>query len=181
MKKHRFVVLLLCLTSCSISYNIEHTFESIPKHKAPDYSITKNWSALPFTKDYADIVPDTLLKDLQNESKIDVFFVHPTTFLDKETPEWNANINDSSINYYTDYWAVRHQATAFNNVGRIYAPRYRQAHIKSYYHIDHGGKEAILFAYEDVKKSFEYYLENYNNGRPLLLLLIAKVQLMLHF
>jgi hypothetical protein len=169
MRKFAFTILILCLSSCSISYNIEHSFESIPKHESPDYNKNNNWSALPFIDDYADIVPDTLLKNRQDESKIDVFFLHPTTFLDEHTPEWNASITDSTINYYTDYWAVRHQATAFNNVGRIYAPRYRQAHIKSYYHLDKGGKEAILFAYEDVKKAFEYYIEHYNNGRSFII------------
>ena len=89
MKNHLYIVLVFCLSSCSISYNVEHSFEAIPKHITPDYSNNSNWSALPFIDDYADIVPDTLLKNRQDDSKIDVFFLHPTTFLDEHTPEWN--------------------------------------------------------------------------------------------
>jgi hypothetical protein len=169
MKKYSFLLLIICLYSCSSSYNVRYDFKEIPKHKKPDYSNQANWSALPFTKDFADEVPNAELEDLQSESKIDVFFIHPTTFLDEKSPEWNASTQDSIINHYTDYWAIRHQATAFNNVGRIFAPRYRQAHIKSYYHLDKGGREAILYAYEDVKRAFEYYLENYNEGRPFII------------
>lgn len=169
MKKYSLLLFIIYISSCSSSYNVLHSFKYIPKHSAPDYSDHSNWSALPFTKDYADDVPNEELQDLQEQSEIDVFFIHPTTLLDEKSPEWNASISDSLINYYTDYWAVRHQATAFNNVGRIFAPRYRQAHIKSYYHLEKGGREAILFAYEDVKKAFEYYLKNYNNGRPFII------------
>jgi hypothetical protein len=169
MKKYSFLLFIVCIYSCSTSYNLRHSFKDIPKHNTPDYSNNSSWSALPFTKDYADDVPNEELQDLQEQSEIDVFFIHPTTLLDEKSPEWNASISDSLINYYTDYWAVRHQATAFNNVGRIFAPRYRQAHIKSYYHLEKGGREAILLAYEDVKKSFEFYLENYNKGRPFII------------
>ena len=65
--------------------------------------------------------------------------------------------------------AVKFQASVFNQVGRIYAPRYRQAHIKSFYDSTENGKAALDFAYEDVKKAFEYYLRNYNNGRPIII------------
>lgn len=165
---HKYAFLLI-LSSCSTSYNVKHSFNSIPHQKKPDYSLTNNWAALPFEDDYADFVPNSSLKNAQDSSEIDVFFVHPTTFFDRKTPEWNANVNHSSINYLTDYWAIKHQASVFNNVGKIYAPRYRQAHIKSYYNLDVGGREAILFAYEDVKRAFEYYLEHYNKGRPFII------------
>ena len=29
--------------------------------------------------------------------------------------------------------------------------------------------KAFDFAYEDIKKSFEYYLQHYNNGRPIII------------
>ena len=170
MNKFTLLLAIICMSSCnSIKYNIQYSYDEIPKHQAPEYSKTEHWSALPFKKDYADLVPDTTLSNLQDESNIDVFFIHPTTFMTKKSPEWNASTEDSLINYYTDYWAVRHQATAFNNVGRIFAPRYRQAHIKSYYYLDQGGEKAILLAYEDVKNAFEYYLEHYNNNRPFII------------
>lgn len=162
-----FLILIIC--SCGTSYNTVYSFRHIPQHQAPDYSNPDHWAALPFKRDYADEVPNDMIKDQQKQSKIDVFFIHPTTFGDPDSPEWNASVSDSLTNHYTDFWAIRHQATAFNNVGKIYAPRYRQAHIKSYYHLDEGGREAILFAYEDVKKAFEYYLKYYNQGRAFII------------
>lgn len=169
MKKYSFLLFIITIYACNTSYNVHYSFKDIPIHDAPDYSNYSNWSALPFIKDYADEVPNEEYQNLQEQSKIDVFFIHPTTLLNNKSPEWNASISDSQINYFTDYWPIRHQASVFNNVGRIFAPRYRQAHIKSYYHIENGGREAILFAYEDIKKAFEYYLENYNKGRPFII------------
>jgi hypothetical protein len=51
----------------------------------------------------------------------------------------------------------------------VYAPYYRQAHLRSYYELENGGEKALLFAYEDVKSSFEYYLKNFNNGKGIVL------------
>lgn len=164
-----FIFFTLMICSCGITYNTSYSFKEIPRHQQPDYSKHEHWAALPFKKDYADEVPTEHLKDQQTNSKTDVFFVHPTTFGEQQSPEWNANIDDSITNYYTDFWAIRHQASIFNNVGKIYAPRYRQAHIKSYYHLEEGGKDAILLAYADIKKAFEYYLEHYNQGRPFII------------
>ena len=31
------------------------------------------------------------------------------------------------------------------------------------------GKQALDFAYQDVKAAFEYYLKHYNNGRPIII------------
>lgn len=170
--KYKFQLLLimvLFLSACRVNYNNRYHFIEIPKPIAPDYSNHSNWAALPFVRDYADVVPNENLKNKQDESLIDVFYVHPTTFGSKNSPEWNASVDDDKTNFITDFWAIRHQSTAFNNVGKIYAPRYRQAHVKSYYHLDSGGKEALLFAYEDVKRAFEYYLINYNKGRPFII------------
>ncbi len=164
-----FFILTLLFSACRVNYNSAIHFDKIPKQIAPDYSNQNNWAALPFVKDYADLVPSEDTRDEQDESLIDVFYVHPTTFGSKNSPEWNANVEDDKTNFITDFWAIRHQSSVFNNVGKIYAPRYRQAHVKSYYHLDSGGKEALLFAYEDVKRAFEYYLKNYNKGRPFII------------
>ena len=169
MKKYILFLFIGSLYSCSTSYNVHYSFQEIPKHQRPDYSKVESWAASPFKEDFADIVPSTDYSNRQDESQIDVFYVHPTTFYDKKSPEWNANISDDLINYTTDYWALRHQATAFNNVGRIFAPRYRQAHLKSYFYLAEGGREALLFAYDDVKEAFKYYLDHYNQGRPFII------------
>ncbi len=129
------------------------------------------WASHPWKKDPADSLP----KPLQNEpidSAADVFFVHPTTLTSKETEGkiWNANINDAELNTKTDYTSILYQASVFNKNCRIFAPRYRQAHIYSFFSKDTvSSKDALELAYEDVKAAFEYYLKNYNNGRPIII------------
>ncbi|MGB3074488.1 MAG: DUF3089 domain-containing protein, partial [Chitinophagales bacterium] len=44
------------------------------------------------------------------------------------------------------------------------------AHITAFYTAKgNDGKEALAIAYDDVKAAFEYYLEHYNNNRPIII------------
>lgn len=134
---------------------------------APDYSNNKNWSALPFRNDAADLTPKN--EKWMNDSLkyVDVFYIYPTIFTKGNT--WNADLNNKKLNKRIDHLPVKYQASIFNQVGRVYAPRYRQAIIDSYFDTTGSGKKALDFAYEDIKKAFEYYLQHYNNGRPIII------------
>ncbi len=100
---------------------------------------------------------------------VDVFFIHPTTFTAIENADWNASINDPEINAKTDYTTILYQASAFNEY-RLFAPRYRQANLKAYFTKDTvRAHEAFDLAYEDVKTAFQYYLDHYNNGHPIII------------
>lgn len=146
---------------------IPYAFTESPLPAKPDYSNPLHWAALPTQKDKADLTPNRRIKEDQANAPVDVFYVHPTTYY-KGDP-WNADLADVALNRYTDDMPIKHQATIFNASCRIYAPRYRQAHIRSYYNLYNGGKEALGLAYTDVKAAFEYYLEHYNNGRPIII------------
>lgn len=144
------------------------SFEKSKPTSAPDYSKEKYWSALPTKKDSADTVPyNSNLKDGQSDAKVDVFFIYPTIYWIGK--HWNADINNKKLNRRIDKSTIRHQASVFNESCKIYAPRYRQAILYAYAVMDGSGKKALDFAYEDVKKAFEYYLKNYNNGRPIII------------
>ncbi len=140
-----------------------------------DYSNSDMWAALPTKKDLADSVPiGSNLKDLQAQAEVDVFFIHPTTFLKKVADTvWNADINDAELNKKTDESAILNQASVFNAAGKIYAPRYRQAHIKAFTvkNAEDSVAADIAFdlAYNDIADAFNYYLANYNNGRPIII------------
>jgi len=95
--------------------------------------------------------------------------VYPTLLMDKKDFRWNAPIDDKNQNTKIINSAVKNQVSPFANSGKIYVPIYRQAHIKSYSLYNKGGKEAFEIAYADVKNAFEYYLENYNKGRPIII------------
>lgn len=74
------------------------------------------------------------MRDDQLLSQADVFFLHPTSYLDgKKHNTWNAALNDEKINKKTDLGSILYQASLFNNVGKIYAPRYRQAHLYAFF------------------------------------------------
>ncbi len=138
----------------------------------PNYADLKNWAAHPDVHDMADSVPvGSNLKDEQSESQIDVFFVHPTIMLlEKGNTNWNGDVNDAKLNMLTDTRPILYQASIFNGVGKIYAPRYRQAHLQSYFATDTSStQQAFDLAYSDVKAAFEYYLKNWNNGRPIII------------
>ncbi len=167
MRKFYFLLLTLQIYFSSCLTPI-YDFDSCRKPPAPDYSYEKYWAALPTKKDSADAVPyKSNLKDEQANAKVDVFFIYPTIYWTGK--HWNANVNDRKLNRKIDESTIRHQASAFNGSCKIYAPRYRQAILWSYAVPEGSGKKALDFAYEDVKRAFEYYLKNYNNGRPIII------------
>lgn len=158
------LALLTLLAGCKTTLP---PFKAADQPQAPDYSNEKNWSALPFRKDAADVVaygeqwvPDSL-------KQVDVFYVYPTLYSKGDT--WNASLDDKKLNKRLDHLPVRLQAGVFSNSARVYAPRYRQAHIDAFEEDTIEGHKALDFAYQDVKRAFEYYMAHYNNGRPIII------------
>lgn len=132
----------------------------------PNYSNSKAWAVLP------DKYPDILsaFDGFKNDSlKADVFFLYPTMNGDKNDERWNVPYNDSLQQEKVLARSIQFQASAFLPSGKLYAPYYRQAHLRSYEHLDGEGLAALQLAYADVRQAFIFYLENYNNGRPIIL------------
>ncbi|MCB0761464.1 MAG: DUF3089 domain-containing protein [Flavobacteriales bacterium] len=164
-------ILILCFAAFAFGgchrnwHYIPYTFRAEEVPQRPDYGNTSHWAALPDLTDLADATPKPELRDQQDAASCDVFFVHPTTFY-KTDARWNAPLNEAPVNEWTDKGPMLHQASVFNGTCRVYAPRYRQAHFKSYLHPEEGGRQALDTAYSDVKQAFIYYLQHYNQGRP---------------
>ncbi len=136
-----------------------------------DYSNLMYWAAHPNKKDLADEIPGEAAIAEQDGLMADVFFVHPTTFTGKRgDAQWNAQIDDKSLNEKTDQSTIKFQASIFNQAGKIFAPRYRQAHLHVFYTKDKSSaKKALDHAYKDVKNAFDHYLEHENQGRPIII------------
>ncbi|MEZ5007077.1 MAG: DUF3089 domain-containing protein [Chitinophagales bacterium] len=136
---------------------------------APDYALQKYWAALPNKVDKADLVPaNTDFVDNQKNAKVDVFFIHPTTYY--RSYSGNGDTNDDRLNEFTDEQTLTNQASVYNGSAKIYAPRYRQAALHNFFKRDDSkAQKAFNIAYSDVKRSFEYYLKHYNNGRPIII------------
>jgi hypothetical protein len=137
--------------------------------KITNYGDLNNWAAHPWKKDLSDSISDGIIDRRVNDSSVDVFFIHPTTYLQKEFESWNADVNDIAINEKTNNTAILYQASAFNEQSRLFAPRYQQAHINSFYINPEIAKDYFDVAYNDVKAAFEFYLKNYNKGRPIII------------
>jgi len=136
----------------------------------PDYNNLYYWAAHPDKKDLSDSIPrDLQKKEEHTRPDADVFFIHPTTYLNKGFNQWNASLLDEALNTKTDESAILYQASVFNRSCRVFAPRYRQAHIKTFYIPDSTAKVYFDLAYADVKAAFEIYLREYHRGRPIII------------
>ncbi len=171
-----FLSITICLAAAcktQVPAKLSIAWKESPIPPEINYALSENWAALPNRKDAADAVPaKSPLKDEQDQAQADVFFIHPTiyTYAPNTPFQWNANIQDPYLNHKVDSSTILNQATIFNAAGRIYAPRYRQAHYYAFVTPNKADKDSSLqLAYTDVKKAFEYYLTNYNNGRPFII------------
>lgn len=155
------------LFSCATKTAPKIGYNEVSLPAAPDYSDLKYWASHPDIEDPADKVPGQGLKDEQDQSAIDVFFIHPTTFDEKDF--WNGNLSDEKLNEKTDATTILYQASIFNGTGRVYAPRYRQMTYGGFFAdstSQRSAYQAFSVAYKDVKNAFSHYLAYENEGRP---------------
>lgn len=144
------------------------SFDKARKPKAPDYSLQDTWAALPDKADNADLtIPNTPIADKQSEAKVDVFFIHPTTY--RIGFLWNGSVKKKRIKKRTNKLPIRYQASVFNGSCKVYAPRYRQASLVTYIEKKGNAPKVFDFAYQDIKQAFLYYMKYYNSGRPFII------------
>ncbi|MEQ1746977.1 MAG: DUF3089 domain-containing protein [Saprospiraceae bacterium] len=138
----------------------------------PDYTELKNWAAHPDKPDPADRTPCPQETDWQKNAQADVFFLYPTSYYGRGTNSdtWNAALDNPKVNDRTDSTSLLFQASIFNRAGRVFAPRYRQAHLQAFFSKDKkSAEQAVALAYTDVLAAFDYYLKNWNKGRPFII------------
>jgi hypothetical protein len=167
--------LFLMTTACEslsgylwyISLKPDITFDESRRSLAPDYSDINNWAAHPAIKDNSDISLNKSNVQTKTSKEVDVFFVHPTTYYSSEN--WNQPLSDIQANELTNNWVLLNQAGIFTTCCSVYAPRYRQATLYSVLSDDPEGDKALDLAYQDVKESFKYFLNNLNQERPFII------------
>lgn len=165
------IILFLNMASCARDYTkkMAETYAGAIVSDEPDYSDLDYWAAHPSKWDPSDSVPKPLRKKSVKTPDADVFFLHPTTLTDMGDMRWNAPLTDNNINAKTDYSSILYQASIFNESCKVFAPRYRQAHIKCFYKKSQQAEEAFELAYADIKKAFDHYLKHENKGRPIII------------
>ena len=132
---------------------------------ALNYEDKRNWAVLPSDtlKSWSPFVEAVFFNG------VDVFYVYPTLLTDPNDFRWNYDIEDPRHKEGVINYVVKYQASAWAELGNVYVPFYRQAHLRSFENLRVGGEVALKMAYEDVKASFQYYLKHHNKGNAIVL------------
>jgi hypothetical protein len=155
------------LTVIALIFEPHHGWDPALKAPAPDYADAANWAALPSKPGLTALVPQGVAAATK-DSGVDVFFIHPTGEMDGS--DWNSRMDAHSQTEENTHWMMANQASTFNGCCAIYAPRYREGTIFTYF----AGKPDIFkktmdLAYGDVDSAFTYFLEHYSHGRPFII------------
>jgi hypothetical protein len=138
--------------------------ESTPS-PTPDYAQAGAWIARPDMANSPGLETPPGFQPAPRPA-VDVFYFAPTTFL--LNTHWNAPLEDAEANRRL-IQAVRHQASAFNAVGAIWAPRYRHAAFGAFLTDKPDAAQAFDLAYADVKAAWTAFLAQRDASRPILL------------
>ena len=168
-----FILPVLFFCACQPGNRVlKASFNPRTTPPAPDYSNRQHWASLPDKADASDSTPvRSNLKNQQASAHADVFFIYPTIYTGAPNPcGWNADVNDGKLNERIQATTILNQASVFNGACRIYVPYYRQAHLYAFYTPNkEDAAMALDLAYQDVKAAFAYYLEHFNQGRPIII------------
>lgn len=144
-----------------------HGWDLSRKAPAPDYAQADAWVARPGKESFATFVPEGVANDA-GERGVDVFFVHPTGYLNGG--DWNSPLDANSRTEENTKWMMANQASAFNSCCNVYAPRYREASIFRYISAPPDiAQKAMDFAYADVVRAFQHFIANDSHGRPFII------------
>ena len=132
----------------------------------PDYANLENWVDRPgLASSDASWLPDGMAPTT-GEKPAATFFIHPTTYL--QTDRWNAPLVPAGQDEARIHRFVQSQASAFNAVSTIWAPRYRQAAFGAFLLKGDDASHALDLAYRDVLAAFDVFLAA-NIGKPIIL------------
>ena len=139
-------------------------FESQPAVAPNAYADAKMWFARPDKRGNPALwTPAGYQPGAAPEAA--VFFIHPTSFLNGQ--RWNAPLDDADANARAELF-LRAQASAFNETGAIWAPRYRQATFGAFLTTKAEAQKALDLAYGDVATAFDQFLKEAGD-RPIIL------------
>jgi hypothetical protein len=140
------------------------TFEALPPPKPDIYAAPAMWIARPDKPGNPALwTPAGYKPGAQPEAA--VFFIHPTSYL--QNARWNAPLDDQEANARAELF-LRGQASAFNEVGAIWAPRYRQATFGAFLTSEANAQKALDLAYHDVAAAFDVFVREAGD-RPIIL------------
>jgi hypothetical protein len=120
-----------------------------------DYSQASHWLTLPAAID----------------KPVDIFFLYPSVWQKNKPDDPNiCEIDDPVMLKYSKLAFVR-DATAFETIGNMYAPYYRQADPIDALSLSSEELDKLMggIPKTDIFAAFDYYIKHYNQGRPYIL------------
>jgi hypothetical protein len=140
-------------------------FEEVAAPEGLTYADAELWIARPDIRNNpAAWSPAGVERSVEPEALL--FFVHPTSYLERSS--WNAPIDHEDSQNRARLF-VRSQASAFNHVAQVWAPKYRQATFGAFLTSREDARKALDFAYRDVLTAYEAFLEQAPADRPIIL------------
>ncbi|HEY8617901.1 DUF3089 domain-containing protein [Phenylobacterium sp.] len=130
-------------------------FQTYDPPPAPDYRRPDAWWLIPARS------------PARGDPPADVFFIGPTVYDGGE--HWNAPLDHPDAEAMFRRRMAPNYAGPFLRLGRIFAPRYRQASLYSLLTLREDAREARRFAYGDVAQAFRTYVTRHNRGRPFII------------
>lgn len=142
-------------TTTTVAAQTATSTTAAPSAVATDYSDAAHWMVVPTSTPKA----------------VDVFYLYPTSYQKQSDSSPNICAIDEPIMVKYSQLAFARQATAFETVGNIYAPYYRQADAGYTLALSQAEQEKVIggIPATDATEAFAYYIEHYNNGRPFIL------------
>jgi hypothetical protein len=162
INKLLLLFLIISLFSCGLKQKLNYSSDlRVPDQNFEDnktkldYSNEKNWAFRSDIHDFKKIMPKNYRNKNEKKFNVSVFYIHPTTLFSSK--KWNADTSHFTNNEIIDL-CLENQASVFAGITDLYVPHYREMHIYSYTDTING-LQAFNFAYNDVKSSFEYFLQ----------------------
>jgi hypothetical protein len=141
-------------------------FKAEPPQAASAYADPRMWYSRPpnSANDPALWVPAGY--QVNPKPKAALFFIHPTSFLDRSA--WNMPLDNEEANQRARLF-IRGQASAFNEVAEVWAPRYRQATFGAFLTTAEDAQRALDLAYGDVLAAFDEFVRQVPRRQPIIL------------
>ena len=153
MKRQQNLILLLALFFLFSGCKEKNC--STPDKSAPvDYSQSSHWLSLaPAVK------------------AVDVFYLYPTAWHKLNASDPNICDIDNPLMLAGSASAFGRQATAFETIGNIFAPYYRQADAAYTLSLPEDQRNQVIggIPTTDATAAFDYYIKHYNHNRPYIL------------
>lgn len=167
-RKYFYILASLCVAVLSMLYlyrddvfqNLQdpgQPFQTYQKPAVPNYQDSASWMAR----------PDLQIDPFLHPTLADVFVIVPTVY--KGGEHWNLPIDDTRRIEKLDQITRPNYVDTFNDVGRLYAPYYRQASLYTFMTSREDARRAQELAYLDVKRAFRLFLESSAPERPIII------------